>query len=231
MAILAKQLVGMLGELGRVTDEPGRLTRTFLSPAMKRANALVAGLMKEAGLAVRVDAGDSPRDLYDACSGTFLVRGARGATAFAVPAGGAVLLVLPPAGGKETREGGKLLVDGSILAEDALRWDWAQDGTAALFIRMRAKAGTTVPFENGLFPLPGYLRMLIRTFMTSISREYVRDAYWSMTLIVETDDITPLEFDLDPTQKDQLYQAGYEQTMRYLPIKLGNRLSKPSLAS
>jgi allantoate deiminase len=55
MANGAQQLVRMLDELGRVTDEPGRLTRTFLSPAMKRANALVAGWMKEAGLAVRVD--------------------------------------------------------------------------------------------------------------------------------------------------------------------------------
>ncbi|MBI2517173.1 MAG: Zn-dependent hydrolase [Opitutae bacterium] len=56
MANPAKQLVGMLAELGRVTDEPGRLTRTFLSPAMQRANALVAGWMKDAGLTVRVDA-------------------------------------------------------------------------------------------------------------------------------------------------------------------------------
>ena len=55
MANSAKRLVRMLDELGRVTDEPGRLTRTFLSPAMKRANALVAGWMKEAGLKVRVD--------------------------------------------------------------------------------------------------------------------------------------------------------------------------------
>ena len=55
MANSAKRLVRMLDELGRVTDEPGRLTRTFLSPAMKRANALVAGWMKETGLKVRVD--------------------------------------------------------------------------------------------------------------------------------------------------------------------------------
>jgi allantoate deiminase len=55
MAGAATQLVHMLDELGRVTDEPGRLTRTFLSPAMKRANALVGGWMKEAGLKVRVD--------------------------------------------------------------------------------------------------------------------------------------------------------------------------------
>jgi allantoate deiminase len=46
----------MLDELGRVTDEPGRLTRTFLSPAMRRANARVGGWMREAGLEVRVDA-------------------------------------------------------------------------------------------------------------------------------------------------------------------------------
>lgn len=50
------RLVRMLDELGRVTDEPGRLTRTFLSPGMKRANALVGGWMREAGLKVRVDA-------------------------------------------------------------------------------------------------------------------------------------------------------------------------------
>ena len=52
----AQRLARMLGELGRVTDEPGRLTRTFLSPAMQRANTLVATWMNTAGLATRVDA-------------------------------------------------------------------------------------------------------------------------------------------------------------------------------
>lgn len=52
----ARQLARWLDELGRVSDEPGRLTRTFLSPGMRRANALVAGWMKAAGLAVREDA-------------------------------------------------------------------------------------------------------------------------------------------------------------------------------
>jgi allantoate deiminase len=55
MATGAQQLVRMLDELGRVTDEPGRLTRTFLSPAMERANALVGRWMTEAGLSVRED--------------------------------------------------------------------------------------------------------------------------------------------------------------------------------
>jgi len=52
----APQLARMLDELGRVTDEPGKLTRTFLSPAMRRANARVGQWMRAAGLAVREDA-------------------------------------------------------------------------------------------------------------------------------------------------------------------------------
>jgi len=43
-------------ELGAISDEPGRLTRTFHSPAMRRANALVGSWMRAAGLAVREDA-------------------------------------------------------------------------------------------------------------------------------------------------------------------------------
>jgi allantoate deiminase len=52
----ANALAKMLDELGHVSDEEGRLTRTFLSPAMRRANGLVGGWMREAGLAVREDA-------------------------------------------------------------------------------------------------------------------------------------------------------------------------------
>jgi allantoate deiminase len=43
-------------ELGAISDEPGRLTRTFHSPAMQRANALVGSWMRDAGLEVREDA-------------------------------------------------------------------------------------------------------------------------------------------------------------------------------
>jgi allantoate deiminase len=51
----AALLVRRLDELGRISDDTGRLTRTFLSPAMERANLLVGRWMKEAGLAVRED--------------------------------------------------------------------------------------------------------------------------------------------------------------------------------
>jgi allantoate deiminase len=44
------------GELGAISDEPSRLTRTFHSPAMQRANTLVASWMRAAGLDAREDA-------------------------------------------------------------------------------------------------------------------------------------------------------------------------------
>jgi len=43
-------------ELGSITDEPGKITRTFASLAMRRANKLVGAWMRETGLQVREDA-------------------------------------------------------------------------------------------------------------------------------------------------------------------------------
>jgi allantoate deiminase len=42
--------------LASISDEPGRITRTFCSPGMKRANELVGSWMREAGMTVRTDA-------------------------------------------------------------------------------------------------------------------------------------------------------------------------------
>ena len=40
----ASTLVQWLDELGQISDEAGKLTRTFLSPAMERARRLVGAL-------------------------------------------------------------------------------------------------------------------------------------------------------------------------------------------
>ena len=51
-----EQVVRRCRELARISEEDGRLTRRFATPAMARANALVGRWMAEAGMAVRVDA-------------------------------------------------------------------------------------------------------------------------------------------------------------------------------
>jgi len=50
------QVVERLAELGRISDEPDRLTRLFAGQGMRRANELVGSWMEQAGMTVRRDA-------------------------------------------------------------------------------------------------------------------------------------------------------------------------------
>ena len=56
MSAVARKIMRRIIALASITDEPGRVTRLFASPAMRRANKLVAGWMREAGMKTRVDA-------------------------------------------------------------------------------------------------------------------------------------------------------------------------------
>lgn len=53
---LARKVLARCDELGLITEEPGRITRTFHSSAMQMANTQVGGWMREAGLEVWEDA-------------------------------------------------------------------------------------------------------------------------------------------------------------------------------
>ena len=55
-AALGDLIYGRIGELARISDDPDRLTRLYLSPAHKQAAGLVAQWMREAGMSVRIDA-------------------------------------------------------------------------------------------------------------------------------------------------------------------------------
>jgi NTE family protein len=114
---------------------------------------------------------------------------------------------------------GALLVDGSILSEDALHREWTSDGTPVCVFRLRSEqSGRPLPV-SGWFPLIGYTHMLIRTFMTTISREFVDAKHWPRTVVIDSGPLSPLEFRLDRTQKNDLYQRGYQTTRNILPVK------------
>ncbi len=49
------RVLGRCAELARITDEPGRITRSYLSPGMEEANARVARWMQRAGLQTEID--------------------------------------------------------------------------------------------------------------------------------------------------------------------------------
>ena len=53
---LGAQAEAMLSELGRISSEPQRLTRLYLTPEHRRAAGLIASWMREAGMTVTEDA-------------------------------------------------------------------------------------------------------------------------------------------------------------------------------
>ncbi len=113
-----------------------------------------------------------------------------------------------------------LMVDGSILAEDALYHPWADDDTPVVYFRLRSTREAAQVQVSRVFPLPDYLTMLIRTFMTSISREYINTDYWRNTIVIETGDISPVEFAMPVAKKEELYRRGLETVRQLVPAKV-----------
>ena len=53
---LVQTVMQRIEVLGQISEEPDRLTRTFCSLAMRKANNLVAGWMRDSGMTVSEDA-------------------------------------------------------------------------------------------------------------------------------------------------------------------------------
>lgn len=116
--------------------------------------------------------------------------------------------------------GDHILVDGSILAEDSLFQDWAGDRTPVVCFRLRDKRIAAAHPARKILPVADYLFMLVRTFMSTISREYLSEALWLNTVLIETEGMSPLEFNMSQEQKHALFDLGYATTRSYLPAKL-----------
>lgn len=123
-----------------------------------------------------------------------------------------------------------LMVDGSILAEDALYRDWSDDGTPVVYFRLRAERGAHDTRPPGIIPLPHYLTMLIQTFMISISRAYISAPYWRNTVVIDTGASAPVEFAMSPEQKQTLYQCGLDTVNTVIPMKLEGRTPEPGVS-
>ena len=123
--------------------------------------------------------------------------------------------------------GKHLMVDGSILSEDALHRDWASNGTPVLCFRLRGEHEYDDIKTNGLFPIFNYVTMLIRTFMTTISREYINEAFWHNTIIINTGDCSAVDFKMTEEQKENLFNIGYKTSIEIIPIKTKAQACNP----
>ncbi len=119
--------------------------------------------------------------------------------------------------------GKHLMVDGSILSEDALHRDWDKAGTPVLCFRLRGEYDNDEIKTNGLFPIYSYITLLIRTFMTTISREYINDEFWHNTIIINTGESSAVDFSMNSEQKTELFYIGYDTAMEIIPMKTTGR--------
>lgn len=119
--------------------------------------------------------------------------------------------------------GRHVMVDGSIIAEESLFRDWAGDRTPVFCFRLRDNRVAAEHFSRRILPVADYLFMLMRTFMSTLSREYMTDALWLNTVLIETEGMSPLEFRMTPGQKNSLFDSGYNTTRDYLPAKLARQ--------
>lgn len=113
-----------------------------------------------------------------------------------------------------------ILVDGAILSEDAIFNDWAGDYTPVICFRLKSEQVTDKPFKKSWLPLVQYVTMLIRTFMTAMSREYVNDQYWKNTIIINTGKFSPVDFNMTVQEKEKLYEIGYDTAFEFIPKRL-----------
>ncbi|WP_252735875.1 patatin-like phospholipase family protein [Aestuariibacter sp. A3R04] len=120
----------------------------------------------------------------------------------------------------------KLLVDGAILSEDALFKDWQEDGTLSVCFRLQSRQKKEDLDVKRRFALPFYLLLLARTFMSALSREYVHAEFWQRTILIDTGEVSAVDFNACTDDKQNLFEIGYNTTMAYLPAKLQREFAK-----
>jgi NTE family protein len=64
------------------------------------------------------------------------------------------------------------------------------------------------------------MELLIRTFMITLSREYISEDFWLSTIVIDSGDVSPMDLKLSAEDKQNLYQSGYNTTLAVLPAKL-----------
>ncbi|OCW98348.1 patatin-like phospholipase family protein [Alishewanella sp. HH-ZS] len=114
----------------------------------------------------------------------------------------------------------KVLTDGVILSEDALHRDWSGQGLPLVCFRLKSESETRPIHTSRYLPVVSYMQMLIQTFMNAVSREYVHAEYWHNTVVVNTGEVSAVNFELTVAQKQLLYLQGYKTALDIVPRKL-----------
>ena len=117
---------------------------------------------------------------------------------------------------------GRIMADGVILAEDALHRDWTGRGVPVVCFRLRGQGRRRVLQASRWMPLATYIGLLLQTFMNAVSREYVHAEYWHRTVVINTGEVSPVDFELSSAQQQTLLDTGYRTTLDVMALKLAD---------
>ncbi len=117
---------------------------------------------------------------------------------------------------------GHIMADGVILSEDALHRDWSGCGVPVVCFRLRSQGRARPLRPHRLLPIASYVTMLLQTFMNAVSREYVHADHWHRTVVINTGDISAVDFALSREQHSALLEAGHRTTREVLALKLAH---------
>jgi hypothetical protein len=118
LALYGSSHVGILGAIIDTTNVQGILRLDVLKTDYFHDTAYPSYLYYNpfpSAKSVQIDLGSGSHDVYDAVSKTFLIHAASGVTSVSIPANSAILTVITPAGGIQTYETEKFLVNGIVV--------------------------------------------------------------------------------------------------------------------
>ena len=155
LGLYGSSSVGYLGALVDSTDVPGVLRLDLRATDFYRGPSYASVLVynpHDTVETVSVPLTFGRYDVYDAVSNAFIARGVSGSADVEVPPDAARALVFPTAGGAETREGGRLFVNGILVDARADAVADARPRVRALVARdttLSAGRGTTLWCTGG----------------------------------------------------------------------------------
>ncbi len=118
LALYGTSSIGYLGSMIEETNVEKILKLDLLKTDFFHAKAFPTYLFYNpfnTSKSVSFDAGNTPSDIYDALTETFIARNIKGLTDLNIPANQAVLITVTPAGGSVTYDRNKMLVNNTVV--------------------------------------------------------------------------------------------------------------------
>jgi NTE family protein len=112
----------------------------------------------------------------------------------------------------------RLLVDGQLLPWIPSGIEMLEHGCSPIprtvMLRMASGDLKPVPLQKRLWPWD-FAKILLETMLTALDNQRVAGPLWKDTVLIQVNGIHTLQLNLSRSDKERLFQCGYDQVRRY----------------